>query len=206
MSILRSAIVLFVLLTLVTGVLYPLAITGIAQGVFPRQANGSIISKGGTPIGSSLVGQEFSEPKYFWGRLSATSPVAYSAFNGEKSTGSSGSNLAASNPDLIKNAQARIDALRAADVATGYIRPSGASIPVDLVTSSASGMDPHISLAAAEYQAGRVAKARGLSETVVRETAQRHADTRGLGVLGEPVVNVLELNLALDQLKLDQLK
>jgi K+-transporting ATPase ATPase C chain len=199
-SLIRPAVVLFLLLSLVTGVLYPLAITGVAQLAFPRQANGSLITAKGQPIGSSLIGQEFADagPRYFWGRPSATGPVPYTASNADKSTGSSGSNLAPTNPDLVKNVKARLEALRAADAAAGYSRPSGQPVPVDLVTSSASGLDPHISPAAAEYQVGRVAKARDLDEGTVREAVRRHTAPRTLGVLGEPVVNVLELNLDLD--------
>jgi K+-transporting ATPase ATPase C chain len=201
MTILRPAIVLFILLTIVTGVLYPLAITGIAQGVFPEQANGSIIRAGGKAVGSSLIGQEFSDPRYVWGRLSATSPVPYTSFNADKATGSSGSNLSPTNPDLVKNVQARIDALKAADAAVGFNRPAGELIPVDLVTSSGSGLDPHISPAAAEYQVPRVAKARGLEDSAVRALVRRHTVARQLGVLGEPVVEVLPLNLELDGVK-----
>jgi potassium-transporting ATPase KdpC subunit len=197
-SILRPACVLFLLLTLITGVVYPLAVTAAARA-FPAQANGSLITSDGKVVGSSLIGQEFSDPRYFWGRLSATSPVPYAAFNADKSAGSSGSNLAPTNPDLLKNAQARIDALKAADAAVGFVRPADQPVPVDLVTSSASGLDPHISPAAAEYQIGRIAKARTLDETVVRDLVRLHTTPRTLAVLGEPVVNVLELNLALDQ-------
>ena len=198
---LRPALVLFVFLSVVTGVLYPLAITGIAQGlVFPAQANGSLIikRKDGKPVGSSLIGQEFSDPKYFWGRLSATSPVPYASFNADKSTGSTGSNLAPTNPDLVKNAQTRIDALKAADAAVGFQRPQGQAIPIDLVTSSGSGLDPHISPAAADYQIPRIAKARHMDGPVIQDLVRRHTQGRQLGGLGEPVVSVLELNLALD--------
>lgn len=205
--VIRPAFILFVSLTLITGVIYPLAVTGIAQGVFPDRANGSLVAGvGGAPIGSSLIGQEFSagDPKstarYFWGRLSATGPVPYTSFNGEKLTGSSGSNLAPTNPVLVDNARARIDALQAADTAVGYERPSGQKVPIDLVTSSGSGLDPHISPAAAEYQVPRVARARGLSEAMVREAVQRHSDGRTFGLLGEPVVHVLRLNLDLDSM------
>jgi len=197
-SILRPAIVLFVVLSAITGLLYPAAITGIAQALMPDQANGSLFPKDGTPVGSSLIGQEFSDPKYFWGRLSATTPVPYTSFNADKSQGSTGSNLAPTNPDLVKNAQARIDALKAADAAVGFNRPADQKVPVDLVTSSGSGLDPAISPAAAEYQAGRVAKARGMAEGAVRALVARFTEQRQLGVLGEPRVNVLELNLALD--------
>jgi K+-transporting ATPase ATPase C chain len=195
---LRAALAVFVLLSVMTGILYPLAVTGIAQAVFPSRANGSIIVKGHKPVGSGLIGQEFSSPAYFWGRVSATSPVPYTSFNAATLTGSTGSNLAPTNPALIDSARARIDALHAADVAAGYARPAGERIPVDLVTSSASGLDPHISPAAAEYQAPRVAQARHLGEDAVREAIRRHTTGRVFGVLGEPVVNVLELNLDLD--------
>jgi K+-transporting ATPase ATPase C chain len=188
------------MLTVITGVLYPLAVTGIGQGMFGARANGSIITRDGKAVGSSLLGQEFSDPKYFWGRLSATSPVPYAAFNADKSTGSSGSNLGPTNPALIDNVKSRLEALRAADAAAGYQRPTE-KVPVDLVTSSGSGLDPHISPAAAEYQVGRVAKARGIPESRVREAVGRHTAKRALGILGEPVVNVLELNLDLDARK-----
>jgi potassium-transporting ATPase KdpC subunit len=199
LSLARPALVLFILLSLITGVLYPLAMTGIAQALVPAQASGSIITEDGRTVGSRLIGQEFSDPKYFWGRVSATSPVPYASFNADKSTGSSGSNLAPMNPDLLKNVRARIDALKAADTAAEYSRPSDQRVPVDLVTSSGSGLDPHISPAAAEYQVGRVAKSRGLPEDAVRTLVRSHTEGRALGVLGEPVVNVLELNLALDR-------
>lgn len=196
---LRPAIVVFILLSILTGVLYPMVVTGVAQLVFPGKANGSLIIKDGKAVGSSLIGQDFSgDPAYFWGRPSATGPVAYTAFNADRSTGSSGSNLAPTNPALLDNVKARIDALRAADAAAGYSRAAGQAVPVDLVTASASGLDPHISLAAADYQAPRVAKVRGLSVDRVRELVGRSTSGRQLGVLGEPVVNVLELNLALD--------
>jgi K+-transporting ATPase ATPase C chain len=198
-SVIRPALAVFILLSVITGVLYPLLITGIAQAAFPDQANGSIVSFEGRPIGSRLIGQEFSDPKYFWGRPSATSPVAYTSFNADKAAGSSGSNLGPTNPDLLKNVQARIDALKAADAAAGYTRSAAQTVPVDLVTSSASGLDPHISPAAAEYQIGRVAGARGLNDEAVRTLVHRNTKARAAGILGEPVVNVLELNLALDR-------
>ncbi len=172
--------------TLLTGIIYPLVVTGIAQIVFPHQANGSVITKDGKAVGSELLGQEFSDPKYFWGRLSATTPFPY---NGGSSTGS---NLGPNNPDFMKAVQARIDALRAADP------DNQAKIPVDLAAASGSGLDPHISLAAAEYQIHRVAKARGIDETVVRQLVADKTKGRWIGLFGEPVVNVLELNLALD--------
>ncbi len=174
------------LITLLTGVVYPLFVTGIAQIIFPHHANGSVITKDGKAVGSELLGQEFSDPKYFWGRLSATAPYPY---NGGSSTGS---NLGPNNPDLLKAVQARIDALHAADPVNTE------KIPVDLVTASGSGLDPHISLAAAEYQVHRVAKVRGIDETVVRQLVTDQTKGRWIGLFGEPVVNVLELNLALD--------
>ena len=177
------------LFTILTGIIYPLAVTGIAQVVFPRQANGSIIVKSGKQVGSSLFGRHFDDPKYFWGRLSATTPYSY---NGGSS---SGSNLGPNNPDLMKAVQARTDALRAADPG------NDAKIPVDLVTASGSGLDPHISPAAAEYQLHRVAKARGLDDARIRDVVAKNTTGRWFGVIGEPVVNVLELNLALDDLK-----
>jgi potassium-transporting ATPase KdpC subunit len=187
-TLLRPAIVLFVLLTVLTGLIYPLLVTGIAQVVFPQQANGSLIMKDGQAIGSELIGQPFDDPKYFWGRLSATGPVPYNA------AASSGSNLGPTNPALIDEVQGRIDALKAAD-------PSNTQpIPVDLVTSSGSGLDPHISIAAALYQAPRVAKARGLDVAKVQALITQYTEDRQLGILGEPRVNVLQLNLALDAL------
>lgn len=179
------AVLMLVVLTLVTGVFYPLLVTGLAQVVFPRQANGSLIVRDGKVVGSFWIGQSFSDPKYFWGRLSATSP-AYDA------GASSGSNLGPVNPALVEAAHARIAALVAAD-------PEAPSpVPVDLVTASASGLDPHISVAAAEYQVDRVAKARGLTRDQVRRLVEAHTTGRFLSLIGEPVVNVLELNLALD--------
>ena len=172
-------------LTLLTGVLYPLAVTAIAQGVFPRQARGSLLVRDGHVVGSSLVGQPFSSDRYFWSRPSATTP-AYNAL------ASTGSNLGPLTPALVDVARARASALRAADPA------STAPVPVDLVTSSASGLDPHISVASATFQVPRVARARGLSEDAVHRLVRRCTTSRTLGVLGEPVVNVLELNLALD--------
>jgi K+-transporting ATPase ATPase C chain len=192
---LRPALVSLALLTLITGVIYPLAVTGIAQVAFPAQANGSLIVKDGKPVGSALIGQSFDAPKYFWGRLSATSPFPYNAFDAQTLTASSGSNYGPLNPALVDAAQARVDALQAAD--PGNTAP----IPVDLVTASGSGLDPHISVAAALYQVPRVARARGLSEDDVRTLVMRYTEDRQLGVLGEPRVNVLELNLALDELR-----
>lgn len=191
---LRPAIVSLVLLTLITGLIYPLLTTGIAQVVFPRQANGSLIVQDGQVVGSSLIGQPFDDPKYFWGRLSATGTFPYNAFNAEALTASSGSNYGPLNPALLDMVQARIDALKAADPENTL------PIPVDLVTASGSGLDPHISSAAAAYQVERVARARGLDESVVRQLVAQHTEGRDLGVLGEPRVNVLALNLALDAL------
>ncbi len=216
--ILRPALVLFVLLSLITGVVYPLAITGIAQVAFPDKANGSLITGaagdvGGKPIGSALIGQEFGTSdasaapalaKWFWGRPSATGPVPYTALDLATGTGSSGSNLAPTNPALLDNIRARLAALDAADASVGIVRVAPGStsrataVPVDLVTASASGLDPHISPAAAEYQVPRVAKARGLTEDAVRVLVRAHTRGRTFGVLGEPVVNVLTLNRALN--------
>jgi len=182
----RAAIVSLALFTVVTGLAYPVVVTVIAQLVFPHQANGSLIMKDGKPTGSALIGQPFDDPKYFWGRPSATSPFGYNA-------GSSvASNLSPTNADLIKAVQGRVDALRAAD--PGNTVP----VPVDLVTASGSGLDPHISPAAALYQVGRVARARKINETVVNDLVAKHIEGRLLGLLGEPRVNVLALNLALD--------
>jgi K+-transporting ATPase ATPase C chain len=188
-TMIRNALMSLLLFTILAGIIYPLAVTGIAQTLFRQQANASLIIENGKAIGSELIGQEFRDPKYFWGRLSATTPYPY---NGGSS---SGSNLGPNNPDLMKAAKSRIAALHAADPGNQE------KIPVDLVTSSASGLDPHISLAAAEYQIHRVAKARGLGEDRVRGIVADNARGRWLGVFGEPVVNVLELNLALDELK-----
>jgi K+-transporting ATPase ATPase C chain len=182
----RPAIVSLVLLTALTGVVYPALVTAIGQLVFSHQANGSLIVKEGKPVGSALIGQPFDEPKYFWGRPSATSPFGYNA------GASVGSNLSPTNPDLIKTVQGRVDALKAADPG------NGAPVPVDLVTASGSGLDPHISPAAALYQVERVAKARKMSAADVRALVDRHTEGRQLGFLGEPRVNVLALNLALD--------
>jgi K+-transporting ATPase ATPase C chain len=173
-------------------VIYPLLITGVAEAVFPRQANGSLIIENGKPVGSELIGQQFSDPKYFWGRLSATGDFPYNPYNARTGTGSSGSNYGPMNPALVKAAQARIAALRAAD--PGNTTP----IPVDLVTASGSGLDPNISVAAALYQAPRVARLRGLRLSQVQALIARYTQGRQLGFLGEPRVNVLELNLALD--------
>jgi K+-transporting ATPase ATPase C chain len=186
MTHLRPALVSLVLLTVITGVIYPLVVTGIAKVAFPWQADGSLIVKDGKVVGSALIGQPFDDPKYFWGRPSATSPHPYNA------AASSGSNQGPTNPALIKAVQDRVDALRAADPG------NTAHVPVDLVTASGSGLDPHISPAAALYQVRRVAKVRGLDEAKVRDLVSRHTEGRQLGFLGEPRVNVLALNLALD--------
>jgi K+-transporting ATPase ATPase C chain len=187
LSQLRPAVMVLVLLTLVTGVAYPLLVTGIAQVVFPVQAQGSLVVKDGKVVGSALIGQPFDDPKYFWSRPSATSPFA------DNAGASSGSNLSPTNPDLIKAVQGRVDALRAAD--PGNTSP----VPVDLVTASGSGLDPHISPAAALYQVSRVARARKLDPAAVRQLVGQHTEGRTLGFLGEPRVNVLALNLALDK-------
>jgi potassium-transporting ATPase KdpC subunit len=189
---LKPAIIILALLTLITGVIYPLAVTIIAQVAFPAQAAGSLIMRDGQPIGSRLIGQSFDDPRYFWGRLSATGTFPYNAFNAAALTASSGSNYGPLNPSLLEMVQGRINALKAADP------DNPRSIPVDLVTASGSGLDPHISPAAAEYQVARVARVRGLDETVVRQLVAQHTQGRDLGVLGEPRVDVLELNLALD--------
>jgi potassium-transporting ATPase KdpC subunit len=183
---LRPAIMVFALLAVITGVIYPYAITGVAQAVFPAQANGSLIYRDGQPVGSALIGQPFDDPKYFWGRLSATSPFPYNA------AASSGSNYGPLSLALADAVTARMDALKAADP------DNRQPIPVDLVTASGSGLDPHISPAAAFYQVPRVARARGLSEDQVRALVARFTEGRQFGILGEPRVNVLKLNLALD--------
>src|SRR6266478_108512 len=180
----RIGLILFFLFTLLTGLVYPLAITLIAQGAFPHRANGSVMERQGQPIGSELIGQPFDDPRYFWGRPSATEKVPYNAAS------SSGSNLGPTNPDLLKSVKERIEAIRQAHP------DQEGPIPVDLVTASASGLDPHISPAAAEFQVARVAKARGISEESVRELVTAHTDGRTFGILGEPRVHVLKLNLA----------
>ena len=182
----RAAVTLFVLFTALLGFAYPLAVTGIAQVLFPAKADGSLIETSGRVLGSSLIGQPFSDPKYFWGRISATGPFPYNP------QASSGSNLGPTNPALFDQMKARIAALQAADPA------QKGPIPVDLVTASGSGLDPEISPAAADYQLARVARARHMSETDVRALVQRYTSGRQLGFLGEPRVNVLQLNLALD--------
>ena len=192
---LRPALVMLLIFTVITGVLYPLVVTGVSQVVFPHQANGSLIYINGKAYGSELIGQQFDDPKYFWGRLSATGDFPYNAFNAQILTGSSGSNYGPLNPNLFKAVQARIDALKAADPTNTL------PIPVDLVTASGSGLDPHISIAAALYQVHRVAQARGLSDDALKALVNKYTEGRQFGFLGEPRVNVLELNLALDGLK-----
>ena len=187
LSLLRQTVLVFVALTLVTGVAYPLLMTVVAQVVFPHQANGSLIERDGKLVGSELIGQQFDDPRYFWSRPSATSP----AYNGGASTGS---NLGPTNPAQLDAVRGRVEALRKA-----HPDQTG-PVPVDLVTASGSGLDPHISPAAAEYQVARVAKARSIDAKAVRDLVAQHTDGRQLGVLGEPRVNVLELNLALDAL------
>lgn len=185
----RPAIVMFALLAILTGLLYPFAITGLAQVLFPWQANGSLLYREGQPIGSALLGQAFDDPKYFWGRLSATGPFPYNAAS------SAGSNYGPLSSALTDAVKARIAALKTSD--PGNQQP----IPVDLVTSSGSGLDPHVSPAAALYQAPRVARARGLSEAAVRDLVGQHVEDPQFKILGESRVNVLLLNLALDMLK-----
>jgi K+-transporting ATPase ATPase C chain len=182
----KPAIFCFLIMTVITGFIYPLFITGIAQVLFPKQANASLIYKDGKVIGSSLIGQAFDDPKYFWGRISATSPQ-YNA------SSSSGSNIGPSNPALFDEVNSRIKDLKAAD-------PDNKSlIPIDLVTSSGSGLDPHISIAAAIYQAGRVSRLRKIPESEIEKIIKNNTQGRFLGIIGEPVVNVLELNVELDK-------
>ena len=188
-NILRPALVLFLVLTLVTGVAYPLLVTGLAQGLFPAQAAGSLIMRDGKPVGSSLIGQNFTDPKNFWGRPSATGPMPYNA------SASSGSNQGPLNPALVEAVKGRIDTLRAAD--PGNTAP----VPVDLVSASASGLDPHISPAAANYQTARVARVRNLPLEQVQQLVAQETEMPWLGLLGEPRVHVLRLNLALDAIK-----
>jgi K+-transporting ATPase ATPase C chain len=185
-SIVRPALVLFAVLTALTGVVYPLVVTGITQAAFPEQAAGSIIQREGKAVGSALIGQNFSDPKYIWGRPSATGPYPNNA------SASSGSNLGPLNPALGDAVKGRIEALRAADPG------NAALVPIDLVTASGSGLDPHLSVAGATYQAARVAKARGLPLQQVQALIDKHTEGRLFGLLGEPRVNVLKLNLSLD--------
>lgn len=188
-SLLRPMLATFVALSLLTGLAYPLLVTGAARAAFPQQAAGSLVLRDGKPVGSALIGQNFSEPGHFWGRPSATSPMPYNA------AASGGSNQGPLNPALSDAVKARIEALRAAD--PGNLAP----VPVDLVTASASGLDPHISPAAARYQAARVARARALPPGQVQALVEQHVEGPWLGFLGEPRVNVLQLNLALDALR-----
>ncbi|QND95514.1 potassium-transporting ATPase C chain [Burkholderia cenocepacia] len=185
-TLIRPLVVLFVILTAVTGLAYPAVMTVFGQAVFPSQANGSLIEQNGKVVGSALIGQPFDAPKYFWGRLSATAPMPYNA------AGSGGSNLGPLNPSLADQVKARIAALR--DAGTDLSKP----VPVDLVTASASGLDPEITPAAAAYQVERVAKARNLTPDAVAQLVAANTTGRQFGVLGEPRVNVLKLNLALD--------
>jgi K+-transporting ATPase ATPase C chain len=188
-TIIRPAITLFLIMTLLTGIAYPFAVTGVAHVLFRDQAAGSLVMADGHPVGSRIIGQAFSDPKYFWSRPSATAPQPYNA------TASSGSNQGPLNPALTEAIKTRIEALRAAD-------PTNTQpVPVDLVTASASGLDPDISLAAARYQAARVARVRGLAPEAVQSLIDKHAQGKLLGLIGEPRVNVLELNLAVDALK-----
>jgi len=184
---LKPALLMLALLTVLTGALYPALVTGLAQALFPHQANGSLIGQGGKVVGSELIGQPFSDPKYFWGRPSATGPIP------DNAGASTGSNLGPLNPALEETVKSRIDALKASDPT------QTAPIPVDLVTASGSGLDPHISPAAARWQAPRIARLRGLNEAGVMQLIEAHTQGRQFGLLGEPRVNVLTLNLALDR-------
>ena len=185
---LRPSLIIFFILTIITGLIYPMLVTGISKTFFSSQANGSLLYDGNRIVGSELVGQSFTDPKYFWGRPSATSPQPYNAAS------SSGSNQGPTNPGLVDAVKGRIEALRTADP------DNKLSIPVDLVTASGSGLDPHISPAAAEYQIKRIARLRGLSEEKVHALVVKHTNNRQLGLLGEPRVNVLLLNVELDRL------
>ena len=191
----RPALVTLLFFSILVGLVYPLVVTGFAQAVIPLQANGSLIIDNEKAIGSKLIGQPFDDPEYFWGRLSATGTFPYNAFNAVNLTGSSGSNYGPLNPALLDAVQARVDELKAADPA------NTAPVPVDLVTASGSGLDPHISVAAALYQVFRVAKERGMSQDAVRTLVDQYTEGRQFGLLGEPRVNVLRLNLALDGIK-----
>ena len=185
----RTALISILLFTVLTGLIYPLLVTAVAQLVFPGKANGSILTKNGKAVGSELIGQPFSSPKYFWSRLSATSPVAYNA------GASTGSNYGPLNPALLDATAKRVKDLKEAD-------PQNTNrVPVDLATASGSGLDPHISVAAALYQLPRVARSRNVSERVIRSLVNQYTEGRQLGFLGEPRVNVLKLNLALDDMK-----
>lgn len=183
---LRTSALMLLVLSVLTGVAYPLVITGVAQLAFHKPANGSLLERDGKPVGSELIGQPFDDPKYFWSRPSATTPMPYNAAS------SSGSNLAIGNPAQLEAIQSRVTKLRDSGV------PGDQPIPADLVTASGSGLDPHISVAAADIQVARVARVRGLSQAAVQQLVQQYTQARQLGVLGEPRVNVLKLNLALD--------
>ena len=183
---LKSSLLVLLVMTILTGLLYPLGITGIAKILFPRQAEGSLIVQDGKVVGSELIGQQFDDPKFLWGRLSATTP-AYNA------SASSGSNLGPMNPALLDEVKGRIDALKAADP------ENSAPVPVDLVTSSGSGLDPHISPSAAAYQIRRIARVGGLPEDAVRRIIAENTEGRTFGILGEPHVNVLKVNLSLSR-------
>ncbi len=185
-TLIRPALTLLALFTVLTGLIYPLVVTGVAQAAFPNQANGSLLQQGDAVKGSEWIGQPFDDPKYFWGRPSATAPHPHNA------AASTGSNLGPSNPALAEAIRQRVAALRAAGADTETL------VPIDLVTASASGLDPHISPAAALFQVRRVANARGLAEERVRALVEVHVEGRKFGILGERVVNVLRLNLALD--------
>ncbi|MFH0810688.1 MAG: potassium-transporting ATPase subunit KdpC [Pseudomonadota bacterium] len=192
---LRPTFVVFILLSVLTGLAYPLLVTGLAQLFFPYQAGGSLILRGGRPVGSELIGQPFSDPKkYFWGRPSATAGIPYNAM------ASGGSNLGPTNPALVKAVRERLQALRAADPG------NSAPVPVDLITASGSGLDPHVSPAAALYQVPRVARGRSLPESEVRRLVERNTEPRQFGLLGEPRVNVFQLNLALDRMRAGQVQ
>ena len=186
----KPAILIFLVLTVITGIIYPFFVTGISKALFPKEVGGSLIYRDGKAIGSSLIGQPFDDPKYLWGRISATSLAQYNA-----SSSSSGSNIGPSNPTLVDEVKGRIKALQTADPG------NKAPIPVDLVTSSGSGLDPHISLAAAYYQVSRISKCRGITESAVKDIIHKNTAGRFLGLIGEPVVNVLEVNLDLDSYK-----
>jgi len=190
---LKPAILMLLLFTVVTGLIYPLLTTGVAQLVFPREANGSLIEQDGKLVGSALIGQQFSEPRYFWGRLSAAGTYPYNA------SASGGSNFGPLNPALADSAKARMDALAKADLDAGVKQER--AVPIDLITASGSGLDPHISVAAAEYQLARVASARKLGAAKVRELVAANTEGKWLGIFGDARVNVLKLNLSLDAMK-----
>ena len=193
---LRPLLGIFALLVLITGVFYPLTVTGIAQLFFPYQANGSLIRVNGQVLGSELIGQDFSGPEYFWGRPSATSSHPYNAYDQDSLTGSSGSNLGPLSKELVENVEKQIKVLKSYDPENTNL------IPVDLVTTSASGLDPNISISAAYYQVPRIARERGLDESTVFSLVDQFTEARQFGILGEPRVNVLLLNLALEGIKL----